>query len=323
MPNVGFSIPGVDLAAGTLTLPIWVGGVISGVLLLLLLLVIFRGGFGTALGSIVPIAALVLALVGGWLYLDRSAARDRADERRALDQRIAVLNAGALASGSALACLDAGIADSIESACEKAVFASPESVAAAIVYVGARLSLLAEGFSFAARADAGYETSLAGLRRAAEADRFGFVAQVLATRDGCTAEKCPLFAWLNDAERVRANLNDHTFEGLIARNSANWSQQGRAPAPVAAAPSPPPNAATSMTFPSAASIPPVSIMNGEPAAGSTGTAAAAPAAAPSPSPARRPVAPRPLTPRQAGATAAAPVQISPPPPTAGAQPRAQ
>jgi hypothetical protein len=322
MPNVGFSIPGLDLAAGTLTLPIWVGGVVSGVLLLLLLLVIFRGGFGTALGSIVPVAALVLALAGGWLYLDRSAARDRADERRVLDQRIAVLNASAFASGSALACLDAGIADSIENACEKAVFASPESVAAAIAYVGARLSLLVEGLSFATRVDAGYEASFDGLRRAAEVDRFGLVAQVLATRDGCTAEKCPMFAWLHDAERVRANLNDHTFEGLVARNSANWSQQGRAATPVAAAPSPP-NAATSMTFPSAASIPPVSIMNGEPAAGSTGAAAAAPAAAPSPAPARRPVAPRPLAPRQAGATAAAPVQISPPATATGAQPRAQ
>ena len=51
----------------------------------------------------------------------------------------------ALAPGSALACLDTIAGETVENACEKALFASPEATAAAVSYVAAQLSLLAAG----------------------------------------------------------------------------------------------------------------------------------------------------------------------------------
>ena len=106
-----------------------------------------------------------------------------------------------MAPGSALACLDANAGEAVERACEKALFATPESVAAAVAYVSAKLTLLADGLDYARRVDGAYAAQLEGLRRAAETDRFGLVAHVLATRDGCTAESCATFKLLEDPSR--------------------------------------------------------------------------------------------------------------------------
>ena len=73
-----------------------------------------------------------------------------------------------MTSGYALACLDAGAGGAIETACQKAVFASPEATAAAVSYAAARLSLLSDGLKYARMGDPSYETSLIPLRRAVE-----------------------------------------------------------------------------------------------------------------------------------------------------------
>ena len=83
--------------------------------------------------------------------------RDRADERRALDHRAAELVGRAIAPGSAIACLEATNTETVEGACERAVFASPETVAAATAYMAARLSLLADAHEYTARRDQSYE----------------------------------------------------------------------------------------------------------------------------------------------------------------------
>ena len=85
--------------------------------------------------------------------LDRMAQDERAAERRALAQRDAELTAQALAPGSALACLDAAAGEAVENACEKTVFAGPQATAAAVAYMAARLTLLADGLAFARRSD--------------------------------------------------------------------------------------------------------------------------------------------------------------------------
>ena len=111
------------------------------------------------------------------------------------------LTARAIAPGSALACLDAVANADVESACEKALFASPEAVAAAVAYVDARISLLAASAPLAAR-DPGYRSRRSsGLRRAIEADRFGLVAHVLHTR-GCKAADCPDLKLLRDTGHI-------------------------------------------------------------------------------------------------------------------------
>jgi hypothetical protein len=295
------SIPGLDLGSGTLTVPLWAAGAAAALLVLLLLLALFRGGFATVVGSLVRIAFLLLAVAVGWKFLALMAERDRVDERRALDQRFAELASRVLAPNSVLGCLEPGLGDAVDLSCERELFASPESIGAATALVAARWSLLTSALEYAKK-DPAYDANLDGLRRTLQADRYGFLAQVLATREGCTVARCEGFEKLSDPNRVRANLNDRTFEALVGRNAPAWANRPHA-VPTAAAPGTPPPAA-GLNFPSSASIPPVSIMNTEPG----GTPAAAPAPAKRPPPAR---APRP---------AAAPVPISPPS-TAGAAPQ--
>ena len=312
------NLPGVDPASGAITLPFWAAGTAAAAIVVLLFLTLFRNSFADLVGFVSRVGLVVAAIAAAWMFFERTGERDRADERRALDLRAATLAAGALAPGSALGCLDAPVGDGVEAACERAVFAGPEAVAAATGYAAQRLALLAAGLDHANRRDAGYETALAELRRGLELDRFGFVAQVLVVRDKCTAEACDAFALLRDADRVRANIKERTYEALLTRHAANWPAQAASPARIGAPISSVPG--SGVNFPSAASIPPVSSMNNEPPAPAAPPPAAAPAA-PTPAPRRPPAAAaRPAAPRPA---VAPPVQIVPQQPSAAAQPRTQ
>src|SRR5579859_2160767 len=135
---------------------------------------------------VLSLTALALAGLVVYALIDRSSVAERAAERRALLAREVELSRIALAPGSALACLDGGAGETVENVCEKTVFASAQSTAAAVAYMDARLKLLA----FAAARDPGLLALLASTRRAVALDRFGVAAHVLAIRDGCTAEKC-------------------------------------------------------------------------------------------------------------------------------------
>jgi hypothetical protein len=96
---------------------------------------------------------------------------------------------------------------------------------------------------------------------------------VLATRDGCTADVCDAFGLVYDDKKLRANMRDRLFDVTVARYATNWPARSARPLVSAA---PPPSAPTSsgtqavtppgpnVSFPSSASIPPVSIMNSEP-----------------------------------------------------------
>jgi hypothetical protein len=148
----------------------------------------------------------------------------------------------------------------VEGSCERAVFASPETVAAATAYMAARLSLLADAHDFTSRRDQSYESQIAGLRRTVAADRYGLSSQVLATRDGCTADVCDAFGLVYDDKKLRANLKDRLFDITVARYAVNWPIRTR---PLASGGAPSGTPGPNMTFPSAQSIPPVS--NTEPA----------------------------------------------------------
>ena len=163
----------------------------------------------------------------GWTYVTRTGERDRADERRALDHRAADLVGRAIAPGSAIACLEATNTETVEGSCERAVFASPETVAAATAYMAARLSLLADAHEYTSRRDQSYESQIAGLRRTVAADRYGLASQVLATRDGCTADACDAFGLVYDDKKLRANLRDRLFDVTVARYAVNWPTRTR------------------------------------------------------------------------------------------------
>jgi len=226
---------------------------------------------------IVPGLVLAAALAGVFVVVETLGRNDRAAERRALIARSEDLTARALASGSALSCLDAAAGDATESACEAAVFSSPQATAAAVAYIGARLDILADAKDHAEAA-----LRLAATRRAIELDRYGIAAHVLSERDGCTAAQCSGFALVADASMLKANIKAQTFDQYVSRHAGAWA----APSPAAAQPAAPavsqavPPVALPQTaaapaaegrpvsskydFPSAASIPPVSIMNSEP-----------------------------------------------------------
>src|ERR1700733_3684387 len=120
-------MPGVDVAMGTVTGPIWVAGGVSAVFVAAIILAISRVGAVAAIATLFRVAVVVVAVVGGWIYMQRSAHDERAAERRMLDERFAALMARAIAPGSALSCLDEVGGETVEAACERAVFSSPEA----------------------------------------------------------------------------------------------------------------------------------------------------------------------------------------------------
>ena len=305
-------LPGLDLSGGTLTLPLWAAGVAAALIIALFVIAVIRAGIDELGGFAFRIAVIVAIAVFGWTYLNRSGERDRADERRALDQRAADLTARAIVPGSSIACLEATSGDAVEGGCERAVFASPETLAAATSFMAARLSLLADAHDFATRRDTNYESNIAGLRRMIAADRFGLASQVLAARDGCTADNCDAFNLVYDDKRLRANLRERVFDQLVGRYALNWPS--RAPRPLAStAPTGVPSA-SNLQFPSAQSIPPVSIMNNEPPSPPEKPQTSAPAAAtPPPNGTAETKAPtkRTARPPANGTTTAAPMSLAP------------
>ncbi len=172
--------------------------------------------FGAVLG-----AAITWASIGG-------GSGDASAQRRALEQRAAELAVRTLAPGSPLACLDALVGDNVEIACEKAVFASPPTVAAAMSYVATRLALLSDIATYNRGGGVAID-ALPPLRRALEADRFGFLAHLLAMRDNCTSENCKALALLRDQSQVLANLRGQTFDRYLEHYLPVWANASDGP----------------------------------------------------------------------------------------------
>jgi hypothetical protein len=340
-------MPDVDTAMGTFTVPIWVAGASSAVFVVALIVAFGKAGTVALATTLLRAALVLVGVFGVYIYLQRSALQHRIDERRTLDERSAALMGRAIAPGSALSCLDELAGELVEAACEKAVFASPEAVAAAVSYVAAQLALLTDGTQHAERVDKDYAADLAPLRAALELDRFGIVAHVLAQREGCSADKCDAVSRFEDASHVLANLRDGTFDEQVTRYTASWisppqpraaesggpaiaavAQPPAAPsvalppvvAPAPAVPTVPTPAPASVAprydFPSSQSIPPVNIMVPEPpaprAAAATVPADANGQAAGTPVPPRRP----PQTRTGPGGPRPAALRPEPPPPAA-------
>jgi hypothetical protein len=301
-----------DPANGLLSLPLWTAGAAAALLVVVLILVFNRASREGVIGALARVALVMIGAAASWAVLDGSAARDVVAERRALDGRVHELLTRAAMPGSALACLDAIAGDTVEGSCEKALFQTPEAMAAAVSYVSAQLTLLADLTAHIGRPGTSIPPALVNLRRAIETDRFGLVARVLAVRDGCTADACPAFALVHDSSRIIANLSDHTYDLYVTRHSAVWPAIPKSPvASVAPGTAPETTAGrgTAIFLPSAASIPPVNIMNAEPPLPAEPQGApSATRPAPTPNPQRRPAASN------------APAQSNGPPPPLSRQP---
>jgi hypothetical protein len=296
--SFGGWIPGLDPLTGTLTLPLWAAGAATALFVVFCALALSRAGREGIAGGVARISLMLVGAVVAWFVLEGTNRHDAAAERRALEARADALAARTAGPGSSLACLDGMAGDAVEGACERTLFASPEAMASAVSYTAAKLTLFADVSDFASRGNTDLEPLLASLRRAIETDRYGLVAHVLATRDGCTAEQCAPLVMMRDAGRLTANLTQRTYDFYVARHSAVWPASASGPvanASPGAVPSAVPSLAGSsalvvpgtprpeLFFPSSDSIPPVNIMTAEPAAApeTTGSAANRP-------PARRP-----------------------------------
>jgi len=319
----------LEYATTTLTLPAWAVAGAAAFFIIIAVLSLSRAGARVA-GAILRVAVVIAICGAGFVLLQQNALRERLAERSALDQRTAELAARVVAPGSPLACLDAVAGDAVETACEKAVFATPASVAAAVSYVTARLALLSDAVDYARRSGGGYESALATLRLSIETDRYGIVAHVLSVRDSCTPLLCDSYVLFKDPDRVQANLRDRLFDRYVERYTAEWARAPASGTPLAEAPaagpyttaSVPPAAAAAPAatgvpvpskydFPSAASIPAVSIMTPEPSA----PAEAKPAPPAAPAAASAPKRPHPAPRAARNAPPPPPQQIGPPPST--------
>src|SRR5215472_1022999 len=228
----------IDMMTGNLTVPIWAAGAASALLFTAVLLAVGRAGAAALINTLFRVAIVAVAIFAGWFYVQRTEQQEHLTERRLLEERSAALSARAVAPGSALSCLDELAGETVETACEKAVFASPEAVAAAVTYVTAKLALLADGSDLARRTDGAFTAEVEQLRTALELDRFGIVAHVLATHHGCTVDKCELLAQFSENSHVVGNLRDHTFDEQVTKFAANWNSPPRAAPDGAAAPAP-------------------------------------------------------------------------------------
>jgi hypothetical protein len=190
----------------------------------------------------------------------------------------------------ALACVDDLAGDLVLSNCEKPLFGSADSTAAAVSYAAAMITRLT-ATGDVATANKAMTPDLLALRRAVERDHYGLMAYVLLTRDHCTPSDCAAFRAVTDRQQLAGNMEARTYEGLVTRYAPQWNappQQAQQAGGLLAglASTIPTGKPTNADFPSAASTPPISIMTPEPTASTprpaAPTAAATAGAAPAP-----------------------------------------
>lgn len=301
-------------------LPMWLTLLAAGFFALVLLVTLFRAERSVANGALTVITLLAIGIAVTTMMRASGVASGPSADPKSSGQ--------AAASLPALACLDGLAGESVETACEKALFASADTVAAGVSYTASQISRLA-AFGNAAAAAKVMTPELNALRRAIERDRYGLVAQVLKTREGCTlSSPCPFYQSLTNSAQISSNMSENLYDGFVGRYASSWNAvpavanavPGSSPLAAALGTVPPPGKPVSGDFPSAASIPPINIMTPEtaPQGAQAGQRPAEPGASP---PARS--APAVINPQPAPSAAAkkaapqksraqAPVQLAPP-----------
>jgi len=297
-------------------LPLYLTLVTAGFVGIIVLITLLRSERSVANGVLALITLLAVGVAGAVTFRGFGTANVvQSAEARPVQTATAPL--------PQLSCIDELAGDAVLAACEKALFGSAESVAAAVAYAASQITLLTS-LGDVATANKGAGSDLLALRRAVERDRYGLMAYVLTARDRCTPSACRAFRSLTETRQITANMEDRVYESLIMRHASSWNAPQAATGMVAALPpSVPTGKPTNAEFPTSASTPPVNIMTPEPPLGaapkpssSTANAPASPAA-PRPAAATSPAAP----PAQAAAkkpppapkrpSSAAPVQLAP------------
>src|SRR6202165_4559235 len=297
------------------TFPLWRTLAAAGFFGIIVLITLLRAEKSVANGAltVITLLAIVIAVAATIRGLG-------SDGRRASAE--APSSQPLIAALPALSCIDDLAGETVLTACEKSLFGSAESTAAALSYAASQITRLTS-FGDVAAANKNLTPELQMLRRAVERGRYGLMAYVLLARDHCTSSDCAAFRALTDRQQLVSNMDERVYDGLVMRYSASWNAQApaAAAAPVAAfAPSMPTGKPTNAEFPTAASTPAVSIMSPEPSTAPTpprSPASSTPATAPLPSPRPTPTtgpaqaaAKKPAAPKSARLTTA-PVQLAP------------
>jgi hypothetical protein len=298
------------------TFPMWLTLAASGFFGIIVLITLLRAEKSVANGALTVITLLAIGIAATATIRGFGPGQSASIETRSSQPMSVAL--------PALSCIDDLAGETVLTACEKVLFGSAESTAAALSYAASQISRLT-AFGDVAAANESMTPELQMVRRAVERDRYGLMAYVLAARDHCTPSDCAAFRAVTDRNQIVANMSERTYEGMVVRYAPSWNMPAATPAPVAALPpSMPLGKPTNAEFPTAASTPPISIMTPEPGQATTPTAprpsasssqpssspalANAPLPSPRPSPAqaaaKKPAAPKP-------ARTAAPVQLAP------------
>src|SRR3954471_5504769 len=294
-------------------LPLYLTLATAGFVGIIVMITLLRSERSVANGVLALITLLAIGLAGAVTFRGFGTANVvQSSEARPVQAATAPL--------AQLSCIDELAGDVVLAACEKALFGSAESVAAAVAYAASQITLLTS-LGDVATANKGAGSDLQALRRAVERDRYGLMAYVLTVRDRCTPTACRAFRSLTEPRQIAANMEDRVYESLVMRYAASWNTPQAAPGMIAALPpSLPTGKPTNAEFPTSASTPPVNIMTPEPPLGAApkpSSAAAAPASPAAP----RPAAATPPAPAQGAAkkpppapkrpSSAAPVQLAP------------
>jgi hypothetical protein len=302
------------------TFPMWLTLAAAGFFGIIVLITLLRAEKSVANGALTVITLLAVGIaVAATIRGFGPGGRGVSAETQSPQPVVAAL--------PALSCVDDLAGETVLTACEKALFGSPESVAAALSYAASQITRLT-ALGDVAAANTSLTPELRTVRRAVERDRYGLMAYVLAARDRCTPSDCAAFRSLTDQHLIVANMDERAYDGRIARYAPLWNAPAAAAAPVAMlAPTMPTGKPTNAEFPTSASTPAVSIMTAEPGAAPTPPRSPAPsvqANAPLPSPRPTPTtapalaaAKKPAAPKSARATTA-PVQLAPTAPADGA-----
>ena len=261
--------------------PMWLPIAAAGLFGFILLITLFRAQKSVANGALAVITLLSIGLAVAATMREASPDGHGAPaEIRSPPQRSAAL--------PALSCIDDMAGETVLAACEKTLFGSADSAAAAVSYAAYQITrLTAYGDAVVVNKNLTYE--LLTLRRSIERDRYGLMAYVLMTRDQCTATQCAAFRSLTDSRQIVVNMTGRTYDGLITRYAPSWNAPPAPPPAPAVVSSAPTGKPTNAEFPTAASTPAVSIMTPEPGsatapppprAATSAPAASPPAAAP-------------------------------------------
>ncbi len=292
--------------------PMWATLIAAGFFALVVLIVLLRADKTMANGALAVIALLAIGIASTTTV--RGFGTSARSTESIADARVGTQQ---VALAPALACLDGLAGESVEAACERAVFGSADTAAAAVSYAAGQISRV-----IAASNARALTPEQQVLKRAVERDRYGLVAQVVSIRDRCVVSDCPLFRAVSDANQIKANMNDRLYDVLVARYSSSWTSAAAMPGAGSSAAGLLPGGAnvptgrpTTVDFANSAAIPPVNIMTADPPApqaaavptppsrpqAATGAAPAAKSTKDAQAQAKRPAATQPTTAGQAPA----------------------